>query len=108
LPPFLENIMARSNSKTQTVNKTDLQYPKRYNVIIHNDDVTPMEFVIQLLIEIFNKPIKEAKQITEEVHNNGKAAAGVFNYEIAEQKVHECAVICNYHGHPLKVTMHKI
>jgi ATP-dependent Clp protease adaptor protein ClpS len=98
--------MAKPN--TQTVTKTDLQYPSRYSVIIHNDDFTPMEFVIQLLIEVFNKPIEEAKVVTHEVHNNGKASAGVYGFEVAEQKVNECSVICSYHGHPLKVSMQKI
>lgn len=95
-------------SKTQTAQQTDLRYPNRYSVILHNDDFTPMEFVIQLLIEVFNKPIEIAKQVTQEVHNNGKASAGVFTFEIAEQKVNECSVICSYHGHPLKVSMQKI
>jgi len=76
--------------------------------MIHNDNFTPMEFVIQLLIEIFNKTIEEAKTVTNEVHTRGKASAGVFSYEIAEQKVNECIVVCNYHGHNLKVESQKL
>jgi ATP-dependent Clp protease adaptor protein ClpS len=98
--------MPKSKTKTQT--STDIKFPSRYHVMIHNDNFTPMEFVIQLLIEIFNKTIEEAKTVTNEVHTRGKASAGVFSYEIAEQKVNECIVVCNYHGHNLKVESQKL
>lgn len=96
------------NTKTQTKTNTKLAYPKRYKVVLHNDNVTPMEFVIQLLIEVFNKNIEQAHELTMTVHNKGRAAAGFYSYEVAEQKVTECNVICNYHGHPLKVTLEEV
>jgi|SRR6056300_1198109 len=98
----------QTDTKTETKVNTKIQFPSRYQVIIHNDEFTPMEFVIQLLIEIFNKNIEEAKDITMTIHTEGQCEAGVYSFEIAEQKVNECAVICSYHGHPLKVTMEKI
>ena len=97
--------MARSNTKTKTRTEVALAMPGRYRVILHNDDVTPMQFVIQLLIEVFNKNIKEAESVMLAVHNNGKAVAGIYSYEIAEQKVSEVTVISNYEGHPFKATM---
>lgn len=98
--------MARS--KTKTIQKVELKYPSRYKVIILNDDFTPMDFVIKLLIEVFNKNINQAKEITVGIHEKGKAVAGEFNMEIAEQKVSEVTLISRHHGHPLKSIMEEI
>ena len=57
-------------------------------MIIH-----PMEFVIKLLIEVFNKNITTAKEITMEIHNNTSAIAGNYNFEIAEQKTNEAITV---------------
>lgn len=100
--------MAKTQTKTVTATSTGIAYPNRYNVIIYNDDFTPMEFVIQLLVEIFNKDINTAQEITMDIHNKGKAVAGTYSYEIAEQKVTECVVLCRYNGHQLKIEAEKI
>jgi ATP-dependent Clp protease adaptor protein ClpS len=73
-----------------------------------NDDFTPMEFVIQLLIEVFNKDISQAKDVTLAIHNDGRGVAGTYNFEIAEQKVHESTLLSRHHGHPLKIIMEKV
>ena len=65
-----------AKESTSTVSKTELKFPSRYNVVLINDDYTPMDFVIQLLIEIFNRSINEAKDITMQIHENGKGIAG--------------------------------
>lgn len=103
-------MAANTNTSTATVSKTDtrLRYPDRFNVIIHNDDLTPMEFVIHLLVEIFNKTLTEATEVTHIVHEEGKGIAGTYNQEIAKQKLHEAIVITRYHGHPLKLTIERI
>lgn len=98
--------MARSKSKT--IQKTELKYPDRFNVVIINDDYTPMEFVIKLLLEIFNKNIEQAKQLTIEIHEKGKAIAGSYNQEIGEQKVQEVTLISRHNGYPLKSLLEKI
>ena len=98
--------MARSKSKT--IQKTELKYPDRFNVIIINDDYTPMEFVIKLLLEIFNKNIEQAKQLTIEIHEKGKAIVGSYNQEIGEQKVQEVTLISRHNGYPLKSLLEKI
>lgn len=103
-------MAANTNTSTATVSRTDtrLRYPDRFNVIIHNDDQTPMEFVIHLLVEIFNKTLSEANDVTLRVHEEGKGVAGTYNHEIAKQKLHEATVITRYHGHPLKLTVERI
>lgn len=100
--------MASNDTVTQTKQETGLRYPDRYNVIIHNDDLTPMEFVIHLLVEIFNKNLQEARDVTQVVHEQGRGIAGTYNHEIAKQKVHEATAIVRYHGHPLKLTLERI
>jgi ATP-dependent Clp protease adaptor protein ClpS len=102
--------MAKSNVKTKVSSKTqaDIYYPDRFNVVLINDDYTPMEFVIHLLIEIFNKSINQAKDITLTIHQEGRAIAGTYNFEIGEQKVQEATVISRHNGHPLQITLEKV
>jgi ATP-dependent Clp protease adaptor protein ClpS len=100
--------MAGTKTKTQSKTRVEIRYPDRFNVVFLNDDFTPMEFVIQLLIEVFNKDINQAKDITLTIHNEGKGIAGTYNFEIAEQKVHESTLLSRHHGHPLKVVMEKV
>ena len=75
--------------------------PGKYKVILLNDDHTPMEFVIELLIGIFGKTPGEAESITLQVHENGNGIAGVYFYEIAEQIVYEAINISRNNGFPL-------
>ena len=63
--------------------------PPMFKVIYHNDDFTPMEFVTWTLMEFFNKSEIDANSITFEVHKFGHAVAGVYDYQIAEQKIWE-------------------
>jgi len=75
--------------------------PRKYKVILYNDDHTPVEFVIQLLINLFHKSNSEAEAITVSVHNEGQGVAGIYQYEIAEQKVYEATNISRSNGFPL-------
>ena len=64
-----------------------------------------MEFVISLLVEVFDRSLEQAKDITIKIHEAGQAVAGTYYYEIAEQKQQETVVVCRHNGHPLKVTL---
>jgi len=97
-----------AKESTSTVSKTELKFPSRYNVVLINDDYTPMDFVIQLLIEIFNRSINEAKDITLQIHENGRGVAGTYSHEVAEQKHAESVMISRHHGHPLKIIIEKM
>tara|TARA_R110000868_G_scaffold9030_5_gene45833 strand:+ start:7878 stop:8192 length:315 start_codon:yes stop_codon:yes gene_type:complete len=79
--------------------------PKKYCVIIHNDDSTPMEFVIELLIGIYNHTQDNATTITIEVHEKGRGVAGVYYFEMAEQKVYESTIASRNAGFPLSFTI---
>ena len=90
---------------SETVKKTKkLKPPRRYKVIYHNDDYTPMEFVTWSLMEFFNKTEIEAQSITLEVHKMGYAVAGVYDYQMAEQKIYEVLITAKENEFPLQVT----
>ena len=78
--------------------------PPMFKVIYHNDDFTPMEFVTWTLIEYFNKSEIDANSITFEVHKFGHAVAGVYDYQIAEQKIWEVIESAKENNFPLKLT----
>jgi ATP-dependent Clp protease adaptor protein ClpS len=90
---------------TKTENVTGVKEPERYRVVILNDNSTPMEFVIELLKLIFHHTQEAAVQIMIQVHQNGKGTAGVYSYEVAEQKAMESTQIARTNGHPLGVSV---
>jgi ATP-dependent Clp protease adaptor protein ClpS len=81
--------------------------PSLYNVIMLNDDYTPMEFVIMVLEQFFNKNQEEATQIMLHVHQKGVGVCGVFTYEVAETKVTQVMDMAKEHQHPLQCTLEK-
>jgi ATP-dependent Clp protease adaptor protein ClpS len=81
----------------------NLQPPKMWKVIFLNDDQTPMELVIELLTGVFKHTETRAKEITLEIHNSGSAVAGVYTFEIAEQRGIEATNIARANGSPLRI-----
>ena len=74
-----------------------------YKVTFFNDNVTPMDFVVQVLKEIFKHNIDRAEAIMQQIHQNGQGVAGIYTYEIAEQKGVETSVLARESGYPLQV-----
>ena len=74
-------------------------------VIFLNDNVTPMEYVIQVLLAFYGKTTEEANDITVEVHEKGRSIAGMYSYEVAEQKCIETVTDARKHNYPLDVVM---
>ena len=72
--------------------------------IYHNDDFTPMEFVVWTLQAYFNKNEVDANSIMMEIHKLGAAIAGIYDYQIAEQKVYEVMELAKENDYPLKIT----
>lgn len=87
--------------KTTKKRKEKLELPKKYKVIVCNDDVTPIEFVVSMLIMIFKHNEKSALELTLKVHNNGSAVAGIFSFEIAEQKAIDATNLARTNNYPL-------
>ncbi len=81
--------------------------PSMYNVLLLNDDYTPMEFVIMVLEKVFNKKQEEATQIMLHVHKNGIGVCGTFTYEVAESKCKYVMDMAKKNEHPLQSAMEK-
>ena len=81
--------------------------PSMYNVLLLNDDYTPMEFVIMVLEKVFNKREDEATQIMLHVHKNGIGVCGTFTYEVAESKCKSVMDMAKKNEHPLQSAMEK-
>lgn len=94
-----------SDTATQQRNlvTTNIVEPKKFKVIILNDDHTPMEFVVDVLMNIFNHDESSSEQIMLKIHNDGSAVAGIYPYEIAEQKGIETTHLARQAGYPLNV-----
>lgn len=90
-------------TRTRVVKKR----PDLYRVLLLNDDYTPMEFVIHVIIRFFNKTEEEATRIMLHVHNFGVGECGTFTYEIAETKVTLVMDFAREHQHPLQCVMEK-
>ena len=87
--------------------KPRTQRPPLYQVVLLNDDYTPMEFVVDVLERIFNLDRTTATRVMLEVHTKGKGVCGVFTFEIAETKVTQVIDFARQHQHPLQCTMEK-
>lgn len=83
----------------------EVKEPPMYKVLIHNDNYTTKEFVVQILMTIFHKSADEAAQLMWRVHNSGRGICGVYPFEVAETKVATVTNIAREHGYPLKTTM---
>ena len=87
--------------------KQKTKKPSMYNVLLLNDDYTPMEFVVLVLEKVFNKKQEEATQIMLHVHKNGIGVCGTFTYEVAESKCKAVIDLAKKNEHPLQCTMEK-
>jgi len=82
---------------------TSITEPKKWKVIVLNDDHTPIDFVIAMLIDIFNHTISSATNITMQVHEEGSGIAGLYDFEIAETKTIEATKMARENGFPLQL-----
>ena len=87
--------------------KPKTKRPNLYRVLLLNDDYTPMEFVVHVLMNFFNKSEEAAQTIMLHVHRNGVGECGVFTYEVAETKVTQVMDFARKHQHPLQCIMEK-
>jgi ATP-dependent Clp protease adaptor protein ClpS len=94
----------RPDENVDVDERRETSVPKRYKVLLHNDDYTTMEYVIDVLCRYFHKGEAEAISVMLTVHKKGKAIAGVYPRDIAETKVAEVTQDARDHGHPLLLT----
>jgi len=93
------DIEVKTDSKVKQV----IKVPKNYHVILLNDEVTPMDFVVELLVKVFRHSPETAKDLTLKVHKAGSAIVGTYTYELAEQKGTEATQESRDRGFPLQV-----
>ena len=95
--------------KTGIVTKTrpKTKKPSLYKVLLLNDDYTPMEFVVLVLQDVFNKSREDAMRIMLHVHTKGVGECGIYPYEVAETKVAQVLDLARRNEHPLQCTMEK-
>jgi len=96
------------NIEEELESRLALDEPKQYKVLLHNDDYTSMEFVIEVLMHVFHKNLADSEKIMLEIHHSGRGVCGVFTHEIAETKVHQVKQLAKTNGFPLLATMEEV
>ena len=103
--------MSRHNPETResvtSKTKNEVREPSMYKVLLHNDDYTTMEFVVEILVLVFHKSAEESMRIMLNVHQKGLGLCGVYTYEVAETKVDTVHTMAREKGFPLKCAMEK-
>jgi len=98
---------SKSDTGTITKTKPKTQRPSLYRVLLLNDDYTPMEFVVLVLQDVFNKTREDAMRIMLHVHNQGVGECGIYPFEVAETKVTRVMDTARKNQHPLQCVMEK-
>ena len=94
-----------TNIVTKQKDQVKIKKPKQYKVVMYNDDYTTMEFVINVLVNVFNKKLIEAEKIMLDVHEKGKGVAGIYSHDIAMTKVYTAMSMAKEQGFPFKLTV---
>lgn len=94
--------------RTKARSKTKLKWPSMYTIVFYNDNVTPYDFVVKLLVEVFDKSLTEANDITLKIHKSSVGCpVATYTKEIAEQKKHEALRYIEFYGFTLKISVEK-
>ena len=101
--------MIESNEKEKIQSNTKslltIGEPKQYYVVMHNDDKTPFDFVVDILVGLFGHDKDTAADLAHKIHTDEKAIVGMYNLEIAEQKVEETVKASRVANYPLSVSI---
>ncbi len=100
-------ISPELEEELESKEKEKIKEPEMYKVLLHNDHYTTMEFVVEVLVFVFNKAAEEAMRIMLNVHTKGIGICGVYTYEVAETKVNKVHSLAREYGFPLKCSMEK-
>ena len=95
--------MSEELLKDKETQKQRLEPPKMYNVVLHNDDFTPMEFVVDILHGVFRLSEVEAERVAFEIHQKGVGVAGTYTKDIAETKASNVQLKARNSGYPLLI-----
>ena len=95
--------MANEQTSVRSRTNTSLREPRRYKVIIYNDDFTTMEFVVLVLTSVFFKSTEEAEALMLAVHKSGSAVVGIYSYDMAISKVRKATMMAREENFPLRL-----
>ena len=95
--------MANEQTSVRDRVHTNLREPRRYKVIIYNDDFTTMDFVVHILTSVFYKSAAEAESLMLDVHKRGSAIVGVYSYDVAASKVRKATMLARESNFPLRL-----
>jgi len=101
------SLKLHESSPLAVADEPQLKKPPMYQVSLLNDDFTPMDFVVDILRQYFQKSETEATRIMLTIHHEGRGLCGIYPFEIAESKVELVRQISRDCGHPLKCVMEK-
>jgi ATP-dependent Clp protease adaptor protein ClpS len=87
--------------------KTDLKHPEQYQVILLNDDYTPMDFVVAVLESVFHRAPADAYRVMMQVHRQGRGLAGTYTHDVAETKAAAVVELAREEGYPLQTMVEK-
>ena len=100
--------LTESRVVPDAITEDSIKEPRRFKVLLHNDDYTTMDFVVFILKKVFNRTEGEAVQIMMNVHKNGVGVCGMYTAEVAETKVVTVRNLARKEGFPLKCTMEEV
>jgi ATP-dependent Clp protease adaptor protein ClpS len=101
----MSNVDIAEDIKLDETIKQKSNEPLKYKVVFLNDDATPIDWVVRVLVDIFKHSAETAEKITLTIHTEGSGVAGIYTYEIAEQKTIEATNASRNHGFPLQIKM---
>ncbi len=104
----MSEIPLYSDPDSHAIEKDSIVYPRLFQVLLYNDDYTTMEFVVDILIQVFHKKPEQATAVMLSVHKNGIGVAGVYPHDLAEAKVARTLHLARESGFPLRCTIREI
>ena len=99
-----DNPKQGTGTGARTRERVIIEEPRQYKVVFHNDDFTTMEFVTEVLRQVFNKHADEAVTLMMKVHREGQAIVGIYSYDVAMTKAGRATAMARNEGYPLKIT----
>lgn len=97
--------MGKEQTSIRERQRANIREPRRYKVIIYNDDFTTMEFVVTILTTVFYKSEAEAEALMLKVHHSDKAVVGIYSYDVAMSKVNKATLMARESNYPLRLSV---